>query len=171
MPTAHQHGGGSESLLAQHAGHLGLLLAWMVIFAIVVARQKLPALRLAVHPLRPSPSTVAVAATLVLAGGANWVAIGQHTTSTIGQLALIALTVTQLLVAGLVASRPSDLLVRGVATACLAIGLWSVLAHTMTGSTAALSMVEILAFSAQLATAGCGWLVLSGTGIAVAKRS
>ncbi len=155
------HGGGT--LLAHHAGHLSLLLGWVAIFAVVVGRQKVKALGLTVVPLRPGVNTLSMAGCFVVAAGAQWVIIGEHVTAGPARIALVTLTMGQLLLAGLVAGRPSERLVRAVGTACLVIALWWVLGRGLAGPGSVLSLVDVLAFSAQLATAGCAWLVLSRT--------
>jgi len=160
MLLAHDHAGGG-TLLSQHSGHLFLLVAWVAIFAAVVGRQKFKALGLTVTAVRPGLNTLAMAGCFVVAAGADWVIVGEHASSGLSQTMLVALTVGELFVAGLVTIRPSDLLIRAVGTACLVIALWWVLSRGLAGPGSVLSMVDVLAFSAQLATAGCAWLVLS----------
>lgn len=165
MLRAQEHAGAQPSLLAQHAGHLTLLFLWIAIFALVVGRSKLKALNLTARRFRPSPNTLSVAACLVLAAGADWKVIGEHASSGGLRSALVALTVLQLAIAALVGTRPTDLLIRAVSSAGLVIAMWWVLSRGLAPAGAELTLADVLAFSAQLATAGFGWLVLSRTSV------
>lgn len=121
--------------------------------------------------MRPDLSTRAMAAGTVLSAGADWVMVGTRATGGPAQFALILLTVLQLLVAGLVGTRPSERIIRGAACASLIMALCWVIGHGLAPAGTALGGTDILAFAAHLTTAACGWLVLSRASITAAMRS
>lgn len=82
-----------HSLLSEHAGHLSLLLVWVGVFAAVVGRQKLTALRLRSCPLPVGTNSLLLAACVAVAAGADWMTVGEHARSPFARATLVVLTV------------------------------------------------------------------------------
>jgi len=157
---------GGTSLLAEHAGHLAILAAWVAIFGAVAARQKLRRLGVRSQRLRRSRAGLATAAALAAAAAADWQLTVPHAPRGPAHAALIGLTGLHLAIALVVLLRPSEQLLRAVAGAAVAVALGWVVQRGLAGPGAVLSVAGVAGFAAQLACAGLATVTRSGPRLA-----